>query len=234
MYTSKKIESKKLDTATGNKLSLVLMIFGGTCIVLSLFIFFLTFSSVIKEEIKYAFLPPAKDTEIVIEQKPVKKNQTDEEKNNPPKTFITPVDPYFSIVIPKIGANSKVIENVDPNNEQEYQWQLSKGVAHAKGTALPGSPGNSFLFAHSAGDFYEANQYNAVFYLLNKLEKGDKIYTVYYKQKYTYKVTDIKVVDPSEVKYLKNTSKKPILTLMTCTPAGTTINRLIITAELVE
>ena len=233
MYTSKKIESKKLDTATGNKLSLVLMLFGGGCILLSVIIFFLTFSSVIKEEIKYAFLKPEKDTEVVIEQKPLKES-TSEEKDTTPKTIITPVDPYFSIVIPKIGANSKVIENVDPNNEQEYQWQLSKGVAHAKGTAIPGSPGNSFLFAHSAGNFYQANQYNAVFYLLNKLEKGDTIYTVYYKQKYTYKITDIKVVDPSEVKYLKNISEKPILTLMTCTPAGTTISRLIVTAELVE
>lgn len=228
MRTSEKIESKKSASAN-NRLSQALIIFGIGCVVISLIIFTLTFSSVIKEELRYALSKPDINAELVINT-PNKEPSPDMNS----KTYITPADPYFSVVIPKIGANAKVIENVDPNNEQEYQWQLTKGVAHAEGTALPGTPGNSFLFAHSAGDFYEANQYNAVFYLLNKLEKGDKIHTVYYKQKYTYKVTDIKVVDPSEVKYLTSTSKKPTITLMTCTPAGTTLNRLLVIGELVE
>lgn len=229
MHSSEKIASTK--SATKNQLSLFLIVFGLSCIIISLGIFIRTFSSVIKEELRYAFAGEQKNAEVLVEQPKEEPTYYGPEK---PKIIITPVDPYFSVVIPKIGANARVIQDVDPNNEKEYQWQLTKGVAHAKGTAIPGEPGNAFLFAHSAGNFYEANQYNAVFYLLNKLEKGDKIFTVYYKQKYVYNVTDIKEVDPSEVKYLKNTGKKSTITLMTCAPAGTTLRRLIVTGELVE
>lgn len=215
-----------------NRLSLILILIGSGCLILSVALFVLIFRTVIAAELNYAFSGrDAKAAEVAIEPQKEAKEKTPEK----PKTTIVAADPYFSIVIPKIGANAKVIANVDPNNEVEYQWQLSKGVAHAKGTAIPGEPGNAFLFAHSAGDFYKANQYNGVFYLLNKLEKGDKIHIVYYKQKYVYKVTDTKVVNPKEVKYLENKKgKKPTITLMTCTPAGTTIDRLLVFGELVE
>lgn len=192
--------------------------------------FLLIFFQPLKQEFNYFW----SDKETRIQAEVIVASSSAQFGPNKPHKIITPVDPYFSLIIPKINANSKVIENVDPYIESEYQYQLSKGVAHAKGTALPGAPGNAFLFAHSAGDFYKANQYNAVFYLLNKLEKGDKIYTVYYKQKYVYKVKEVRIVPPESVKYLKNSAKDPTLTLMTCTPAGTTLNRLLVVAELVE
>ncbi len=54
------------------------------------------------------------------------------------------------IIIPKIGAQSGIVSEVDPYNKAEYLKALSGGVAHAKGTALPGELVNIFLFAHSS------------------------------------------------------------------------------------
>lgn len=145
---------------------------------------------------------------------------------------MTPVDGAFGIIIPKLGANAKIIPSVDPYDSQEYQQALARGVAHAKGTALPGETGNVFLFSHSSVNFYEANRYNSVFYLINKLETGDTIDLYYQGVPYTYSVTDKKLVAPTDVSYLTKQVPNPTLTLMTCWPPGTTLKRLLVFGEL--
>ncbi|HBP51658.1 MAG: Sortase family protein [Candidatus Shapirobacteria bacterium GW2011_GWE1_38_10] len=146
------------------------------------------------------------------------------------KPEVVPINTDFSIVIPKINVNSGVIKNVDPNNSSEYQKALTKGVAHARGSGLPGFPGNTFIFAHSANSWYQANQYNAIFYLTDKLVVGDEI-TVYYEgSKYLYTVNEKKIVKSSDISYLTGFTSIQTLTLMTCWPPGTTLNRLVVTA----
>ena len=152
-------------------------------------------------------------------------------KSSPSKTEIKPVNTDFSIVIPKIKVNAKVVKNVDPFDSKIYQKALTQGVAHAKGSGLPGFPGNTFIFAHSATDWAEANQYNAVFYLTNKLDPGDEI-TIYYEgSKYQYTVTEKKIVSGTDINYLSTNLNTNQLTLMTCWPPGTTLKRLIIIAQ---
>jgi len=152
--------------------------------------------------------------------------------HSPASQSTSPIDPEFSIVIPRLGINTKVIKNVDPYNSSEYQVALTHGVAHAKGSALPGFSGNIFIFAHSAADLFQANRFNAVFYLINKLEAGDSIDLYFQSSKYTYTVSDKKIVKGSDLNYLTDNSvNKQSLTLMTCWPPGTTLNRLIILAN---
>jgi len=143
-------------------------------------------------------------------------------------------DKNFSVVIPKIGASAKVIANVDPANSKEYQMALTQGVAHAKGTSLPDQAGNTFLFAHSSDSFFHANTYNAVFYLLNKMEIGDEFYLVYKESLYKYRVIKSAVVDPTETNYynLVLGNEGRTATLMTCWPPATTLKRLLIVGEL--
>jgi LPXTG-site transpeptidase (sortase) family protein len=157
------------------------------------------------------------------------------EKNgvNEPQKTLDPADKDFGIVIPKIRANAKVIPEVDPLNPAVYQRALTKGVAQAKGASYPGEGGNIFIFAHSSADILEANKYNAIFYLLSKLEKDDEIDMYYKNQKYIYKVTERKTVNADEVKYLEQTDTEQ-LTLMTCWPPGTTLKRLVVIANLAE
>jgi LPXTG-site transpeptidase (sortase) family protein len=150
------------------------------------------------------------------------------------KNILKPVDENFGIVIPKIQANAKVIADVDPNNSVEYQKALSMGVAQAKGSVDPGEEGNIFIFSHSGVDFYEANRYNAVFYLLDKLEKGDEILLFYQGRKISYAVREKKVVGSEEVRYMDSKPGERIVTLMTCWPAGTEFKRLIVIAEQIE
>ena len=148
-----------------------------------------------------------------------------------PEKILTPINTNFSLIIPKIGANSAVIANVDPGNVKEYQIALSKGVAHAAGSATPNEGGNVFLFAHSAGNFLQASKYNAVFYLLNKLEADDQIFLYYQNHKYEYKVTQKSIVTPQESTSLLAGSGKNTLVLMTCWPPGTTYKRVLVYAQ---
>ncbi len=145
---------------------------------------------------------------------------------------IEPADPEFSVVIPKIGANARVIANVDAGNYQGYIEALKLGVAHAEGTVYPGQVGNSFLFAHSVGNFWEVNRWNAVFYLLRELEPGDEVNVFYKGERYIYQVYEKRVVGPSDVSYLSARADFPKLTLQTCWPPGTTLQRLLVFARL--
>lgn len=144
---------------------------------------------------------------------------------------LEPVDPESSIVIPKIAANARIIQNVSATDEAEYLESLKKGVAHASGTKLPGQGGNIFLFAHSTDYVWNISTYNALFYLLYKLENDDEINVFHEGKRYVYLVTDKKVVSPDQVDYLANSTQSEQLTLQTCWPPGTTFQRLIVIAK---
>ena len=135
---------------------------GNLTILAGLVIFFLTFAPLIVQEVSFRVRPESYYT--------VADGPQNEILNLNPDKIITPTDTQFGLVIPKINANSPIIKDVDPNNQREYQVALSKGVAHALGSALPSQTGNVFLFSHSAGNFWEASRFNGIFYLLNKLE----------------------------------------------------------------
>ncbi len=181
---------------------------GNFFIFLSLFLLFLIFGPVSVQEVNY---------------------QTRQILNiNPP---LAPTNTDFSILIPKITASAPIIAQTDPFDKEKYTSALKKGVAHAQGSALPGQPGNVYLFAHSTDSFYNVGKYNAVFYLIGKLEKKDKIYIYYKSIKYTYEVTDKAIVNPEETKYLNRLSEENTLTLQTCYPPGTTFKRLIVIAK---
>jgi len=144
-----------------------------------------------------------------------------------------PVDTEFGILIPKIEANAPIVAEVDPYDSNIYQRELTKGVAHAKGTGFPDENKTMFLFAHASGDITMARRYNSIFYLLNKMEPSDEI-TIYYRgAPYTYQVSQVKTVNPDAVDYLENNSEADLI-LMTCTPPGTTWKRLFVLAKLVE
>lgn len=137
------------------------------------------------------------------------------------------------ITIPKIKAQAPIIMDVDPTNQTVYDKALRKGVAHAKGTYLPGEGGRSFLFAHSSGNPLEQTNYNTVFVKLNELNHGDEILIKRNGNVYKYSVTSKKVVYPNEVDYLKK-NDTPGIIIQTCWPIGTSWKRLLVFASPVE
>jgi len=145
--------------------------------------------------------------------------------------ILMPKDTDFSILIPKLGASSKVFANVDPTNENEFLSILQSGVAHAKGTVFPGMPGNIYLFAHSTDNFWDVGRYNAIFYLLKDLKPGDDVIVFFENKRHNYVVTESKTVDPEEVSFITNANTgKEVLILQTCWPPGTTWKRLLVFA----
>lgn len=194
-----------------------------TCLILLAVVFFPS----LKSEFTYLVDKPFADSLVTLEASP-----SDDLVRKVPTMVAKDKD--FSIVIPKIGANAKVIANVDPVNSKEYQVALTKGVAHAKGTALPDQPGNTFLFAHSSDSFYNANTYNAVFYLLNKLKLDDTFYIAYKEKLYKYKVVKTQLISPTEINYYDKIQgdAEHTATLMTCWPPATTLKRLVVVGVL--
>lgn len=168
-------------------------------------------------------------------------NVADAQTTNPnlPSLFVSnkdqqliPKDTQFDILIPKIGANSPVFANVDPANEDAYLPVLKKGVAHARGTALPGEPGTIYMFAHSTDNFWDVGLYNAVFYLLKDVNPGDSVVVFYLGKRYDYTVSDSKIVDPNDVSFITQSRQTDSqLVLQTCWPPGTTWKRLLVVAK---
>lgn len=147
------------------------------------------------------------------------------------KTSLKPVDTHFSILIPKIFVNAPIEKNVDPASREIYQKALEDKVAHAKGTSLPGQKGNVYLFAHSSLLPWQNSKYGPVFYLLNKLKAGDRIYLFYNNSQYTYQVKDITIVSPDKTGFLYTQTNDYLLTLQTCYPPGFNTQRLIVIAS---
>jgi sortase A len=146
--------------------------------------------------------------------------------------ILVPPNVDFSIVVPKIGAAQKIIANVDPSNKEEYLRVLLDGIAHAKGTAYPGINGTTYLFAHSADNFWDIGRYNAVFYLLKDMQPGDEIYVFFRGRRYNYEVYETKVVDAEDVSYVDAAlGQGERLILQTCWPPGTDWRRTLVLAK---
>ena len=143
------------------------------------------------------------------------------------------------IVIPKLGKSIPLVnmsaENIEGENwndlEKQIQDGLRDGIVHYPGTAKPGQFGNVFLTGHSSYYPWDPGKFKDVFATLGKLEVGDKYYVYYNQRQYTYEVVNKKEVQPNNVEVLSQPNDKKVSTLMTCSPVGTTLRRLIITAE---
>lgn len=185
---------------------------------------FFSFGPVIKQEISYNFGGNHQDyTTQFAEAKDILKVQQEASDYQ--------VNSYFSVVIPKIGAASNIIANVDSGQKEEYLESLKKGVAHAKGTYFPGQEGRIFLFSHSTDSPMNFARYNAVFYLLGKLEPYDKIIIFFADKKYVYEVQKLVSADSTDTSWLVPNKLGEELILMTCDPPGTTWRRLLVISK---
>ncbi len=217
---------------------LFLRTLGNFLILASLFMIGKTFYQPVKEEARYLFDNYFEKSYVVAEspeaeeavQAPGERGGLAKLLNLQKIEVLVPEDTNYSIVIPKIGANSLIVPNVNPADEDEYLKDLKFGVAHAQGTSNPGEGGHIFLFAHSADNLFDIGTYNAVFYLLYKLEVDDEVNIFYQNKRYAYRIIDKKIVDPTEVEYLTRKTDSEFLTLQTCYPPGTTLKRLLVFA----
>ena len=158
---------------------------------------------------------------------------------NAPASEIEAIDPTVTgtvsaeprLIIPKLNVDVPVHFGIPLS---DVMSAMNNGVAHyriAGASAFPGELGNVVITGHSAGDVYSSNPYKYIFSGLERLEDGDLIYVNYNSTRYTYQVKKKEVVEPSNVAALVTNADKPTLTLVTCTPLGTSRYRLLVTAE---
>jgi LPXTG-site transpeptidase (sortase) family protein len=118
--------------------------------------------------------------------------------------------------------------------ETDIQHGLERGVVHYPGTAEAGQAGNFFLTGHSSYFPWAPGEFKSVFARLGELSVGDEFWVCHGGDKYRYVIDTKKEIVPSDVTVLDQPVGKRIATLMTCTPVGTTLRRLIIVAREVD
>ena len=160
-------------------------------------------------------------------------------------TEITEIDPTVAIavhenptlMIPKLNVEVPITFG-SQTDVKSMNVAMANGVANfsVKGaSARPGEIGNFVVSGHSAGNVYGTSDYKFIFSGLTRMEAGDKIYVDYNGVRYTYRVQGTKVVEPTDVQSLVQIANDnegvPMITLITCTPLGTSRYRLLVYAE---
>lgn len=153
----------------------------------------------------------------------------------PPPVFEAPeqvtaavvYSPAVRISIPSIDVDAPVVELGTIRNEKgELVWETAKhAVGHHMGTAHPGERGNVVMSGHISSPVRgEGN----VFSRLPELKVGETVVVQTAGETYRYRISDRRVVDPSEISVM-NPTAAPILTLITCFPDWIYSHRLVVT-----
>lgn len=133
----------------------------------------------------------------------------------------------FNLSIPKLGIKSAVVSTID--------YDLSSHLVDYGGTAIPPDTGNAVIFGHSTlPQWFDPTNYKAIFATAYKLNLGDKIFATVSGVTYQYVIDNITVVNPDNTSIFNQDVKNSYITLVTCTPPGTTWKRLIIKARLTK
>lgn len=180
------------------------------------------------------------ETDTLVRKREVMATSTDMDlqKRQIPKLDIevTPVD--NRIIIPRIDQNIPIIsvssESLIQRDwvtlERDMQRALRDGVIYYPGTSNPGQTGNTVITGHSSYFPWDPGRFKDVFALLHEVVVGDRVVIYHNQDKYIYEVFEVKVVLPEDIEVLKQTPEEQ-LTLITCTPVGTNLKRLILKAR---
>jgi sortase A len=138
---------------------------------------------------------------------------------------------FLSLAIPTRGPEQPVrldLAAIGKSNlpvvEGDGWEQLKLGVGHHIGSADPGTTGNVVLSAHN-------DIFGELFRDLDRLQPGDEAVLYTASRKFTYRVIQIRIVEPTDVSVLAS-SGRPTLTLVSCYPYMIDTQRIVVTAEL--
>lgn len=158
------------------------------------------------------------------------------EVHNNINTAVDPTEPKENVqlennhlFLPTININTPIVFDT-PFDDSSILYNLQSGVIHLAGTAKPGQLGNIVISGHSSYYSWDSGNYKSIFANLGALKLSDKVYIRFNNELYVYKVKEIFEVQPSQVEVMKQDNKTE-LTLITCTPTGTALRRLIIKLE---
>lgn len=131
----------------------------------------------------------------------------------------------YYLSIPKLKINDAVVTI--------GSMDLEKSLIQYPQTSLPGQLGNTVIFGHSVlPQFFNSRNYLTIFSTLYKLNQGDEIILRYDKSTYKYVVEEMFEVQPTNLSVLEQRFDSKTLTLITCSPPGTYLRRLVIKSQL--
>jgi len=137
-----------------------------------------------------------------------------------------------TLIIPKIAVKVPIIWT---KNESEAAEDLKLGVSHYPGSVMPGEIGNSVIIGHSSNYWWDKGNYNSIFANLSNLENNNDVFVYFGNKKLLYRVYEKQTLSPLKINAeIFSNKKEPILTLITCMPLGTNINRLLVKTRLID
>lgn len=133
----------------------------------------------------------------------------------------------YTISIPKLNITNAIVSTED--------FELSKHLVQYAQTPIPPLQGNAVIFGHSTlPQLFEPNNYKTIFAHAHDLKIGDNIIIHLGDDDFKYEVIKTFITEPDDLSVLNQEPKGVYLTIVTCTPPGTTWKRLIIKARLVN
>lgn len=133
----------------------------------------------------------------------------------------------YSLTIPRLKIKDAIVTL--------GSMDLKKSLIQYPQTTLPGQSGNTVIFGHSVlPQFFNQKSYLTIFSTLYLLQQGDEIDINYDNNQYKYIVNEMFEVKPTDFSVLEQRFDQKELTLVTCSPPGTVLRRLIIKSSLVS
>ncbi|MBL8159707.1 sortase [Candidatus Saccharibacteria bacterium] len=138
------------------------------------------------------------------------------------------------LIIPKINVDVPIVYGLTSLDNDSTQKLLENGVVHYPipgANSMPGQKGNNVILGHSSNDVLVPGNFKFAFVLLERLKPGDLFYIHHEKKRFIYRISRTEVILPTEVSKLVLPNDKPVATLVTCVPIGTSKQRLLVFAD---
>lgn len=131
----------------------------------------------------------------------------------------------YSLAIPSLNITHAIVSTTD--------YDLGQHLVQYDGTPVPPEKGDTVIYGHSTiPSWFNPIDYHTIFANLYKIQNGDTILVSINDITYTYIVYATTVVSPEDTSIFTQDYDSSHITLVTCTPPGTTELRLIVRARL--
>ena len=127
------------------------------------------------------------------------------------------------LVIQKGGISLALIESLNANALFKGGWIWPNNPRPNKGG------GNTVIFGHR---FKYLPPLSNTLYNLDKVAVGDTFYIDWSGERYNYRISEVKVIEPTDMSVLSQTTDSQV-TIITCFPLFSTKQRLVVIGKLV-
>ncbi len=150
----------------------------------------------------------AAEEKAAAEKKAAEDKKAEEAAAAPPPP---PNDPTMYLTVPRLGLYDNTVRNDDS------QWALDNGAIKLPSTGFPWQDGaNTYIAGHRIG--WPGTETYYQFYNLPTMQNGDLVYlTDANGTVYTYQVSEVFAVSPSDVWVTNPIAGRDMISLQTCT-----------------